>query len=66
MWFNNSDLDSLDDEEEMNKVNKEREVSWTRKLQGVVAEVVKQLAGLKKKKKKGKKTKKKGDRRHKK
>ena len=58
----------MDDEEEMNKVNKEREVSWTRKLQGVVAEVVKQLAGLKKKKKKkkGKKTKKKGDRRHKK
>ena len=35
------------------------------KLQGIVADVAKQLAGLKKKKKKRKKTKKKGDRRRK-
>ena len=32
LWFNDSNLDSLDDVEEMEKVCKEREVSWARKF----------------------------------
>ena len=31
LWFNDSDLDSLDDVEEKKKINKEREFSLTRK-----------------------------------